>query len=135
MSLGSDPLKKVADPRECSRLREVLPLEQVGAESLYFVSLPFYPFRRHQPLEELISSLADLQPHVLEYRLNAEMAQRLNPGPCVQVYGIDQSAIDVEDGRFHISHGRVVSNLGRSHRFYDRQIAAIAAITTCAAMF
>jgi hypothetical protein len=49
---------------------------------------------------QLVAALADLTSHLLEGHAMAEVFQRFLPCHCVEVDGIDQGAIDIEDCGF-----------------------------------
>src|ERR1041385_7267439 len=57
---------------------------------------------------EQVAALADLVAHFVPAEAHAELRERLDPAPRVEVVGVDERAVDVEDGRAE-GHGEVGS--------------------------
>ena len=82
-------------------LRKVLFLEKRAAKVFDLFAVLFDFFFREEYRHELVAAFADLRPHGLERDFVPEMRKGLLPGSGMEIDGIHQRSVDVEDDRLY----------------------------------
>src|SRR3954470_24293167 len=105
------PLRSV----ERLRLRHVLVLVELRAVLLQLFAERPHLFRVEQIGNQEIAALADLMSDDIALELLAEMRERFDPAADVEVVGVDEGAVDVEEEGLEV-HGVASSKMGARAR-------------------
>ena len=125
LAIPLDPLEEFAGHRERVDPGEVLALEELGALLLDPLTIAFHLLLGQEDGHELVAPLADLVPDLLERDLMTVFREDLLPGPGMEVVGIDERPVHVEN---HGLDHRVACSLGsRPGRTLARRMARRAA--------
>src|SRR3954447_19384763 len=104
MPVGSDALEQLPHARKRPRLGQIDALEQVHPETLEIAPLLLKQIGRQEGWHELIAAFAHLAADVLRIDLHAEAPEGFDPGGGMQIVGVDQRTVDIENDRYR-AHG------------------------------
>src|SRR5207248_11352640 len=90
-------LEQLACLRKSADALQVPALVEIGSVLLDGLAAPREIVLREEDRHQLVAALADLRPHFLERHPPAEVREGFLPGASVQIDGIDQRSVYVED--------------------------------------
>jgi hypothetical protein len=118
--------KQIGDRREGADQRQVLGLETRAAPFLHFLAVvPLFVSRKEYG-NELVAALPDLSSHLLEADVVTELRHRFVPGERMEIDGVQQRPVQVEDGGFRhqFKHAKTCSRRSSDRHYFRRDRGA-----------
>ena len=110
------PMQQLWHRREWSHQRQIFRFKQFAAPFLHFLTVVLLLGLGQEHRDQLITALADLATRLFEGHIVAEPGQCLLPRARVQIDGIHQGAVDVENGSLGHSRSEELYRQQRSSR-------------------
>ena len=124
LAVSLDSLEQFAHAWEGAHARHVLALVEFAAVLLKLFAELFEFFFREEDGHQLVAALAYLVAHALIRNLLSEMRERLLPGARVQVNGVNERPVNVENhslDQVHSSDPQIEFRHARRHTLYQRR--------------
>jgi hypothetical protein len=115
----ADAPQQIWDRGKGTHQWQILGLESLAAPLLQFLAMVSLRLVGEKFGNELVASLADLAPRLLEADVVTELSHRFMPCERVKIDGIQQRPVEIEDGgvrHFTILHGENARSLRTSRR-------------------
>ena len=96
----ADPPQQVGHRRERAQQRQIGGFEALAAPLLHFLAVIPLRVLGQEVRNQLVAALADLAAGLFEADVVAELRDRFVPGERVQIDGVEQRSVEVEDGGF-----------------------------------